>query len=59
MIVPQEPPLFSTTIRENIAYGCTRTDELPSLTDIKAAAREAHCDEFIDAFPEGYIFLSY
>jgi subfamily B ATP-binding cassette protein MsbA len=25
-----------------------------SLDDIKAACRIAHCDEFIDAFPEGY-----
>ncbi|TDE08873.1 ABC transporter ATP-binding protein [Jiangella asiatica] len=42
--------LFSDTIAANIAYG--RPDA--SLDDIRAAARAAAADEFIDALPDGY-----
>ena len=49
-VVLDEPFLFSTTIRENIAY--SRPDA--STEDVAAAARAAHADEFIDDLPMGY-----
>lgn len=49
-IVLQTSLLFSTTIRENIAYG--RPDA--STEEIIAAARAAQAHEFITSFPEGY-----
>jgi ATP-binding cassette subfamily B protein/subfamily B ATP-binding cassette protein MsbA len=49
-IVLQDTLLFSTTIRENIAYG------RPDATDdeIREAARRAQADEFITRLPAGY-----
>jgi ATP-binding cassette subfamily B protein len=49
-VVSQEPFLFSTTVRDNIAYG------LPGATDeqVAAAARLARADGFIAALPDGY-----
>jgi ATP-binding cassette subfamily B protein/subfamily B ATP-binding cassette protein MsbA len=49
-IVLQDTLLFSTTIRENIAYG------RPNATDeeIRAAARRAQADDFISRLPNGY-----
>jgi subfamily B ATP-binding cassette protein MsbA len=49
-IVPQEPALFSGTIRENIAYA------RPSATDaeVEAAARAAHAHEFVERLPLAY-----
>jgi ATP-binding cassette subfamily B protein/subfamily B ATP-binding cassette protein MsbA len=49
-IVLQDTLLFSTTVRENIAYG------RPDATDeeIIEAARRAQADEFIRQMPEGY-----
>ena len=49
-IVPQEPALFSGTIRENIAYA--RPDA--SAEDVQAAATAAHAAEFIDRLPQGW-----
>jgi subfamily B ATP-binding cassette protein MsbA len=49
-MVPQEPALFSGTIRENIAYA--RPDA--SAEDVLAAARAAHAAEFIDRLPQGW-----
>jgi ATP-binding cassette subfamily B protein len=49
-IVPQEPVLFSTSVRENIAYG--RPDA--TLGQIQEAARQAEAHEFILAMPQGY-----
>ncbi len=49
-IVLQDTLLFSTTIRENIAYG------RPDATDaeIREAARRAQADDFISHLPAGY-----
>ncbi len=48
--VPQEPLLFHRTIRENIAYGNPRASE----RQIVAAAKRAHCHDFISRLPEKY-----
>ncbi|MCX6779176.1 MAG: ATP-binding cassette domain-containing protein, partial [Candidatus Magasanikbacteria bacterium] len=49
-LVPQDPILFHRSLKENIRYGKPEaTDE-----EIFAAAKSAHCDEFIKALPEGY-----
>lgn len=49
-IVLQDPVLFSTTIRENIAYG--RPGALDE--EITAAAKAADAHDFISAMPDGY-----
>jgi len=49
-IVLQDPVLFSTTIRENIAYGRVGA----SLEEIISAAQAADIHDFISALPEGY-----
>jgi ATP-binding cassette subfamily B protein len=49
-VVSQDPFLFSTSVRENIAYGRPEaTDE-----EVRRAARMARAEEFIDALPEGF-----
>lgn len=52
-LVLQDPVLFSTTIRENIAYG--RPDA--SSEEIYEAAAQAGADAFIAGLPEGYSTL--
>lgn len=49
-IVLQTSLLFSTTIRENIAYGFPEA----SLDEIIAAAKAAQAHEFIQELPDGY-----
>jgi ATP-binding cassette, subfamily B, bacterial len=49
-IVLQDTLLFSTTVRENIAYG--RPDA--TAEEIIEAARRAQADEFIRQMPQGY-----
>jgi ABC-type multidrug transport system fused ATPase/permease subunit len=49
-IVRQEPFIFSTTLRENIAYGVQNA----SLNDIREAAKKAKIDDFITGLPDGY-----
>ena len=48
-IVPQEPALFSGTVRENIAYASPNASE----AEVIAAARAAHAIEFIERLPNG------
>ena len=49
-MVLQETWLYNATIMENIRYGTFgATDE-----EVIAAAKAAHCDEFIHTFPDGY-----
>jgi ATP-binding cassette subfamily B protein len=49
-IVLQDPVLFSTSLRENIAYGRPDASE----EDIIEAAKAANAHEFIVALPDGY-----
>ena len=49
-VVLDEPFLFSISIRDNIAYG--RPDA--SLEEVRAAARAAGADAFIEALAQGY-----
>jgi subfamily B ATP-binding cassette protein MsbA len=49
-VVPQEPALFSGTIRENIAYARPSASE----AEIVDAARAAHAHEFIERLALGY-----
>ncbi|MGV9320328.1 ABC transporter ATP-binding protein [Streptomyces sp. NPDC003660] len=49
-LVPEDSFLFSTTVRENIAYG--RPDATQD--EIEAAARAAQADRFVRELPEGY-----
>ena len=53
-MVPQEPALFSGTVRENIAYALTEEGLEPSEDDIRRAASAAHATEFIDRLVEGF-----
>jgi ATP-binding cassette subfamily B protein len=49
-VISQDPFLFSTTVRENIAFGAPEaTDE-----EIESAARLAQAHEFIVQLPQGY-----
>ena len=52
-LVPQEPALFSGSVRDNIAYG------RPGATDdeVHTAARAAHALEFIERLPDGMATL--
>ncbi|HEY4638456.1 MAG TPA: ABC transporter ATP-binding protein, partial [Candidatus Udaeobacter sp.] len=52
-IVLQDTLLFSTTVRENIAYGRPDASE----EEIIEAARRAQADEFIQQMPQGYSSL--
>jgi ABC-type multidrug transport system fused ATPase/permease subunit len=49
-VVLQDPVLFGTSIKENIAYG--KPDA--SQEEIEEAARQVHAHDFIMALPEGY-----
>jgi ATP-binding cassette subfamily B protein len=48
--VSQDPFLFSTTVRENIAFGTVAATE----EDVERAARMAQAHEFVAALPDGY-----
>ena len=49
-VVLQENFLFDGTIRANLSFA----NPGASLNEIKRVSRIAHCDEFIDTFPDGY-----
>lgn len=49
-LVSQEPALFATSIRENIAYGLAEV----TMEQIIEAARIANAHDFISVFPDGY-----
>ncbi|WP_203288618.1 ABC transporter ATP-binding protein [Metabacillus sp. cB07] len=49
--VPQESPITSGTVKENICYGLTRE---PKDEEIIRAAEMAYAHQFIEEFPEGY-----
>lgn len=49
-IVSQEIHIFSTTIRENIAYGRLEASD----AEIIAAAKQANAHDFIGKLPQGY-----
>ena len=49
-MVLQDTWLFGGTIYENIAYG----RENATLEEVKAAAKAAHIDHFIESLPKGY-----
>lgn len=49
-VVTQEPFLFGGTIWDNILYGRPGAPD----ADVRAAAKIAHLDEFVDALPEGW-----
>ncbi|EGD74119.1 ABC protein [Salpingoeca rosetta] len=49
-VVPQEPALFSATLRENIAYGCPDATQ----QQIEDAAERANALDFIHALPNGF-----
>jgi ATP-binding cassette subfamily B protein len=49
-VIAQDPFLFSTTVRDNIAFG------FPELTDdeVERVARLAQAHEFVERLPQGY-----
>lgn len=49
-VVLQDNFLFDGTVAENIAFSKPGATE----AEVRAAARVANCDEFIDGFPDGY-----
>ena len=49
-VVSQDPFLFSTTVRENIAFGAAGASD----EDVVRAARMSQADEFISELPDGY-----
>ena len=52
-LVPQEPVLFHRSIGENIAYGRPGATQ----SEIVAAAKLAHVDDFVRDLPKGYATL--
>jgi ATP-binding cassette, subfamily B, bacterial MsbA len=54
-IVPQDPALFSDSVRENIAYARSLSDGAePTEGETIAASSAAHALEFIERLPQGF-----
>jgi ATP-binding cassette subfamily B multidrug efflux pump len=53
--VPQEPFLFSDTVRENIGFGVPPGDDLDE--QIRSAAATARLDVDVESFPKGFSTL--
>jgi ABC-type multidrug transport system fused ATPase/permease subunit len=49
-IVSQRPVIFARSVRDNIAY----SDDAATLEEVRAAARKAYADEFIEQWPDKY-----
>lgn len=49
-LVPQDPLLFHRSLMENIRYGKRSASD----AEVRAAAKQAHCHEFISRLPQGY-----
>jgi ABC-type multidrug transport system fused ATPase/permease subunit len=49
-VIPQDPFLFSTTVRENIAFGRAGMTD----AEVELAARLAQAHEFVERLPQGY-----
>jgi ABC-type multidrug transport system fused ATPase/permease subunit len=49
-VVPQEVALFNESIKDNIRYGSFQAKD----REVKAAAKEAHLDTFIESLPKKY-----
>jgi ABC-type multidrug transport system fused ATPase/permease subunit len=49
-VVTQDPLLFSTTVADNIRFGCPEAGD----EDVRRAAQRAQAHSFIEALPEGY-----
>lgn len=48
--INQEPVLFAASIADNIRYGNPDASD----EEVRAAARKANAETFIEAFPDGY-----
>ncbi|PQE27766.1 hypothetical protein CJF31_00010009 [Rutstroemia sp. NJR-2017a BVV2] len=53
-LVPQQPLLFPTTIRQNILYGILESSSIRPQSSVTAAAKAASIHEFIISLPSGY-----
>ena len=49
-VIPQDPFLFSTTVRENVAFGRAEMTD----ADVEQAARLAQAHEFVERLPQSY-----
>jgi ABC-type multidrug transport system fused ATPase/permease subunit len=49
-VIPQDPFLFSTTVRENIAFGGGDVSD----EEVERVARLAQAHEFVERLPQGY-----
>jgi ATP-binding cassette subfamily B protein len=49
-LVPQAPTIFAASAADNIRYGRLEASD----ADVRAAARSAEAESFLDALPEGF-----